>query len=324
MYGEINTKKVILDVDTGLDDAIAIMLSILSSSIDLIGITTVNGNKNIEYTTENTLRVVEFLNSNCPVYKGCHLPLVSTLIEGRRDGMPFGSVNDIESMHSDFLPLPKSKTKHKEEHAVFWIIDTLKNAKEKITLIAVAPLTNIAMALRIEPEITENIEEIIIMGGGYNIKNVTAGAEFNFWVDPEAAKIVLDSGAKITLVPLDATHEAYFSKNECKELAETGNKYAVLASEIINLSINAYNEMQPMKERDIAPIHDALAVISAINKEVLKDVIHTYVDVSISIGASDGMSILDTRSNRKNKENCYVATGADRELFCSIFNSLFS
>ena len=313
-------KRVILDVDTGTDDAIAIMTAIQSEELEVLGITTVNGNRGIEYTTENTLRVVEYLNTQIPVYKGCSLPMVSTLKKGRRDNIPYKGPEDPEdNVHGDYIELPPATIKEEKEHAVFWLIDTLMKSDGDITLIPVGPLTNIAMAIRIEPAIVKKINSIIIMGGGYREVNITPSAEVNFWVDPEAAKIVIDSGCDIILVPLDATHAAAVSVDTANNIRKKGTKAGILTADIINQRHRAYKHWQPMDDINSVPVHDALAVCAAINKNVLKDVVEVYADIDIGGGAADGMSILDTDKRYKNKKaNVKAALNADKELFADM------
>ncbi len=319
------TYKVILDVDTGSDDAIAIMAAALSKDIELIGISSVNGNRGIEITTENTLRVVDLLEKNIPVYKGCHLPLVSTLLKGRRDNIPFrGPENKEEDVHGDYLPAPEAHSTPQPEHAVIWLVNTLLNAGEKLTLIFVGPLTNLAMALRIAPQIVDNINEIIIMGGGYLVNNITSGAEFNFWVDPEAAKIVMDCGAPIRLVPLDATHAGYITAGEAHKIREIGTPAAKLCADLVLKRLNGYREFQPLDAEDGVPIHDALAVCALINPKVLTDLMNVHVDISFSPGITDGMSLCDVgKRNKDKKPNALVAQSADRELFIEMLTDLF-
>ena len=320
------SKKVILDVDTGSDDAVAIMLAEISEDIDLIGITTVNGNRNVDITTNNTLRVLDLLDLSIPVYKGCHLPMVSTLLKGRRDNVPYtGPEDKDQDVHGDHLPIPDAKSSAQPEHAVSYLVDTLISTKEKITLIAVGPLTNLAMALRIAPDIIKNVSEIIIMGGGYLINNITSGSEFNFWVDPEAAKIVLDCGAPIRLVPLDATHAAYVSHDECDQIREIGSLAARCCADLIQQRIEGYNNFQPMPVPHTVPVHDALAVCALIDPAVLQDCIQVNVDVSFSPGITDGMSLVDTgERNKTRKPNALVARSADRELFLSMLKQILS
>lgn len=318
-------EKVILDVDTGSDDAIAIMAAVLARDIDLLGITTVNGNRNVDITSENTLRVVDLLERDIPVYKGCHLPMVSTLLKGRRDNIPFsGPENKEEDVHGDYLPAPEAQSELQPEHAVLWLVNTLANAKENITLIFVGPLTNLAMALRIAPQITSNIKEIIIMGGGYLVNNITSGAEFNFWVDPEAAKIVMDCEAPIRLVPLDATHAGFITAGEAEVIRAIGTPAAKLCADLILKRLDGYRKFQPLDASDGVPIHDALAVCALLNPDVLAELMDVHVDISFSPGITDGMSLCDVgRRNKDCKPNAIVAQSANRELFVEMLTAIF-
>ena len=318
-------QKVILDVDTGTDDAVAIMLAALSKDLDLLGVCSVNGNRGIEFTTENTLRVVEYLGlaDKIPVYKGCSLPLVSTLTPGRRDGIPATGSMVKNNIHGDYVELPPATIKPQEEHAVFWLIDTLMKSEGDIILIPVGPLTNIAMALRIEPRIADKIQSIMIMGGGYREVNITPSAEFNFWVDPEAAKIVIDSGCDITIVPLDATHKAVLSLDDADELEKDGGAAGKATASFIRHRQAGYKIWQPMEDINTVPIHDALAVCAVIDANVLQDVTSTYVDIDIAGGASDGMSICDIDKRYKDKEeNAKVALSADKDLFAKMVKEI--
>ena len=314
-----------MDVDTGTDDAVAIMLAALSKDLDLLGVCSVNGNRGIEFTTENTLRVVEYLGlaDKIPVYKGCSLPLVSTLTPGRRDGIPATGSMDKNNIHGDYVELPPATIKPQEEHAVFWLIDTLMKSEGDIILIPVGPLTNIAMALRIEPRIADKIQSIMIMGGGYREVNITPSAEFNFWVDPEAAKIVIDSGCDITIVPLDATHKAVLSLDDADELEKDGGAAGKATASFIRHRQAGYKIWQPMEDINTVPIHDALAVCAVIDANVLQDVTSTYVDIDIAGGASDGMSICDIDKRYKDKEeNAKVALSADKDLFAKMVKEI--
>lgn len=311
-------QKVILDVDTGTDDAVAIMLAALSPDVELLGVCSVNGNRGIDFTTENTLRVVEYLGlqDRVPVYRGCSLPMVSTLTPGRRDGIPATGEMDSNNIHGDYVELPPSTIHTQPEHAVFWLIDTLMKSDGDITLIPVGPLTNIAMALRIEPRIAQKIKQIVIMGGGYKEVNITPSAEFNFWVDPEAAKIVMDSGCDITVVPLDATHKAVLSLADADALESSGTPAGKATARFIRHRQAGYKVWQPMADIDTVPIHDALAVCAVIDPEVLQNVVHTYVDIDIAGGAADGMSICDVDKRYKDKQpNARVALSADKDRF---------
>ena len=160
-------KKVILDVDTGTDDAIAIMTAVMSETLEVLGVCAVNGNRGIDFTTENTLRVIEYLGKDIPVFRGCSLPMVVSLTEGRREDIPYkGPKDPQDNVHGDYIDLPPATIQEQLVSAVRWLVDTLMASEGDIILIPVGPLTNIAMALRIEPRIAQKIKRIVIMGGG--------------------------------------------------------------------------------------------------------------------------------------------------------------
>ena len=313
-------KKVILDVDTGTDDAIAIMTAVMSENLEVLGVCAVNGNRGIDFTTENTLRVVEYLGKDIPVFRGCSLPMVVSLTEGRREDIPYkGPKDPQDNVHGDYIDLPPATIQEQPVSAVRWLVDTLMASEGDITLIPVGPLTNIAMALRIEPRIAQKIKRIVIMGGGCREVNITPTAEFNFWIDPEAAKIVFDCGCDILVVPLDATHAAAVSIRTAEALERKGTRPATLTARIIRQRQNAYKHWQPMADIDSVPVHDALAVCAVLDESVLGPVVETYADVDIGKGAADGMSIFDLDNRYKDrKKNVKVALGADPERFADM------
>ena len=315
-------RKIILDVDTGTDDAVAIMCAYLDPAIDLIGVCTVAGNKTLPFTTENTLRVKDLLKADFPVHKGCSVAMVSTLLPNRH-GDYKGQRTQVEGMdkpieiHTDYLELPPSVSKVEPEHAVWYYIDTLMKSDGDITLVPVGPLTNVAMAMRIEPEICGKIKEIVLMGGGRNRTNTSIAAEFNIWADPEAAQIVMDSGCPIRIVPLDATQRACINTDETKYLRTLNNPVATAVADCVDHRILAYSHLQPMERLDSAPVHDALAVCAVAHPEVLKDVLFTRVDIDISGGFADGQTIVDPRAYTDRPRNAYFAMNSDRDLFAS-------
>ncbi len=310
-------KKVILDVDTGTDDAIAIMMAALSPELELLGVCSVGGNRALSYTTENTLRVLEYINCPVTAYRGCEWPMVASLPKWRRPMLPFTSEHEeAKNVHSDYLDMPAATRKVGDKHAVTWLVDTIMASDGDITLIPVGPQTNIGMALRMEPRIAEKLEQIVFMGGAHAVGNTTPTSEFNIWMDPEAAKIVADSGAKITVVPVNATHAAYVTLEECDEIEALGTPAAIKAAEMIRQRIYGYMEWQPLDVPNAAPVHDPLAVCAVLNPQVLKDVRHVFFDVDFSGGASDGQTIFDVCERYKHEQkNAYVALDADRELF---------
>jgi inosine-uridine nucleoside N-ribohydrolase len=318
-------KKIILDVDTGSDDAVAIMAASLSPEIQLEAVCSVAGNKDIDKTTENSLRVVQLLGTNTPVYRGNKTPLVKFLCNDRLpirriDKKIMQNGKEVQ-MHSDYLDIPKSKIQEQKTPAPIFYVDYLRNAKEPVTIVAVGPLTNIAMALLIDEHIVNNIAEIIVMGGGYTITNVTPTAEFNIWFDPEAAQIVINSGAKVVFVPLDATHEACITKDDCVRFRGINTISSNFAADLCEQRIIVHNALQPLDIPDAAAVHDSLAVCYAIDPSVLRDVRHVHCDIGLR-DFSEGQTIIDPRFYTEEK-NCYFAYSGDRfkyvEMLCEIF-----
>ncbi len=317
-------RKIIMDVDTGSDDAIAIMTAILSpEKLEVLGIVSVNGNCPLPNTTENTLRVVDLLKSDVPVVMGCSTPLVANLDHKRRikfnEYEPYiADGTEKVKYHSDYLDtIPPSVSKPVDENFISWYINTIKNAGERVTLVPVGPLTNIAMLLRADPTIVDYIEEIVIMGGGYKERNTSSAAEFNIYLDPEAAQIVLTCGAKITLCPLDATHRANLEPKHSKIFREMGTKAAAFAADMIDERVIAYNLMQPLHRPDIAPMHDALCIAYLLDPTVITTEF-MRVDVDFGGGISDGETVIDRRLFPVDPKNCYVALDTDEEKFATM------
>lgn len=321
-------KKVILDVDTGSDDAVAIMTAVLSDDLDVLGITVTHGNQALPYTLDNTLRVVEMLGVNVPVYAGCSEPMVqllepSRVINAGEQKMEKEIDGKMVSIHERSLPLPPPTIKAQTKHACTFLVETLKASKEKITLIPVGPPTNIGMALRMDPSIAENIEEIVCMGGGVQLTNITKCAEINFFHDPEAAKIMLQCGAKVTIVPLDATHSAWFGYEEADKLKAIGNPAADFAGEMLAHRITTARQIK-VRDVDKSALHDVLAVCAVIDSSVLTDVRHQSCDVDISGGIAEGQLVVDTRPVASVDKPTYVSYKADGDKLFSIMSSCLS
>lgn len=336
-------KKVILDCDPGSDDAIAIMLAMYSEKIDLQAITTVNGNRIVPKTTENALRVVQFMNAKVPVYRGCEEPLICNQIPTRKPNLPRVTLNDC---HGDFLPMPEAKIKVQPEHAVFFLVKKLMESEGDISIAAVGPLTNLAMALRIEPRIAGKIKELVIMGGGHTGCNASAAAEFNFYADPESAKIVMDSKIPKVILPLDATWRACITEEECEQLDQLGTPAAQKTAQLVklriaNLKVNDISknnyDLRHMNgsvsgtvlyryENHMAPIHDALAIAYLIDSEVITELVDANVDIDISGGICDGRMVADVHNTKKGKDpvTAKVAFNADSEKFVQLLFMNFS
>ena len=318
--------KLILDVDTGSDDAVALALAMLGGEAELLGITTVNGNLELKLTTDNTLRVVDLcgMGDRVPVYPGCAYPLVSTLNPHSAQSLrPIpkreGSGTGQFGMHSDHLPLPATALAPQKTSAVVWMIETVMAASPgTITIVALGPLTNLATAMRAQPGFAERLQRIVLMGGGDATGNETAAAEFNIWTDPEAAEILLQSGVPITMIPLDATHQAFLSAAQAEEIEVIGTPLARFVAALLRDRIAGYAKRDPeMAAKKIAPLHDAHALCYALHPGCIRRSVEVVCHVDLGGGAAYGRTVLDRRANMvQEKPNCTFALEPDRAFFC--------
>jgi inosine-uridine nucleoside N-ribohydrolase len=303
--------KVILDVDTGTDDAVALMTAALSPDIELVGATSVNGNTGVDYTTENTLRVFDWIGMpEIPVFRGMGLPIV-----GAQPDLGMAAV-----IHENLLDLPACSRRAtlRPEHAVDWLIETYLASDGDIVLCPVGPLTNIAMAIQKEPRMLEAIPEIVIMGGAHQMGNRTHSAEFNFFIDPEAARVVVNCGRPIRMVSLDATHRAMLSIEDAQRLRDLGTPAGDAAARFVLQRIAGYEATQPILDRPgCAPIHDALAVCAIIDPTILTTVF-IPVDVEVHAELSVGRTVCDFRTRPSKPANVHFAIDADEPKFVSM------
>ncbi|HEY3682984.1 MAG TPA: nucleoside hydrolase [Streptosporangiaceae bacterium] len=299
-------RKVILDVDTGTDDAVAIMFAALHPEIDLLAVTTVNGNVPLANTTDNTLRVLDWIGRpEIPVYPGLPRPIV-------RDGFPGGvhfEPDSPEDPHGSALPLPEPRTAAQRTGAVEYLLHTLRTAPDPITLVAVGPLSNLAAAVAIDPSLTEAVDELVIMGGGHATANVTASAEFNIWADPEAAHSVFAAGfPHLTLVTLDATHQALITRDACTRLAALATPSGEAAARLITHRIDAYETAGTTQAA--APVHDVVCTAYLVQPTVITTQAYP-VTIETSSPVTVGRTIIDTRPDTPAHPNAQVALKAN-------------
>jgi inosine-uridine nucleoside N-ribohydrolase len=313
------SRKLILDVDTGTDDAVAIMLAALHPALELVGVTTVNGNVEVQHGTDNTLRVLDHVGrADVPVHEGLSRPLV------RPDfPVPRAERDLAGQIHGRTLPIPATHRRKAATGAVEFLIETYRQATEEIVLVPVAPLSNIAAALALDPKFVERVPEVVIMGGGHEIGNVTPAAEFNIWCDPEAAAMVLSAGfRKVTLVPLDATHRALISKAHCAQLEALGTPAGTATAAFTGHRIDIHDEIQPMPIRGTAPVHDALCVGFLIDPSLLTTR-HLHVAVETQGALTVGRTVIDTHHRGGRTPNCDVAFDADGDRFAALLIRTF-
>lgn len=263
-------RPIIIDTDPGIDDAVALAMAIKSSELDVRLITTVAGNVDVEKTTTNALKIVEFLETDIPVAKGMSAPLLQSSVYAE-------DVHGETGM--DGYDFPAVTRNVCDLHAVEAMRKEIIESKEKITLMPIAALTNIAVLLRMYPEVKDKIEEIVMMGGALGKGNTSTVSEFNIFVDPHAAKIVLESGLKITMVPLDVTREAVVHKKSIEKLKQSGK--------MGQMFYGLFSHYRGGSIESGLRIHDACAVAYLLKPEFFKTE-EKYINVvceGVAIGA---------------------------------------
>src|SRR3954447_23328284 len=271
---------IILDCDPGHDDAIALLLALASPEIELLGVTTVHGNQTLAKTTANALRVLVLAGrSDVPVAAGADRPLVG----------PPAVASDVHGESGlDGPELPEPATAALEAHAVDFLAHTLRAAPSPVTLIPTGPLTNVALLLSLHPDVVERIERIVLMGGAIAEGNVTPAAEFNIWVDPEAAPRVFAGGLDVTMVGLDVTHKALLTPAHAERLRSAGRAGEVVA-DLLAFYARFHADIYAF---DGAPVHDAMAVAQVIDPGLLVTEDRPVV-IDTGDGPSRGRTLVD-------------------------------
>ncbi|SFM12933.1 Inosine-uridine nucleoside N-ribohydrolase [Gracilibacillus orientalis] len=300
--------KVILDCDPGHDDAIAIILAASKiSPLDIVGITTVSGNVEVEKNTLNALKICDIIGlDDVPVAQGATRPMVkkSEIAE---------EIHGETGLDGPNLPLTPKKAAT-SQHAIDFIIEQLHNSAEPITLVPTGPLTNIAMALVKDPSIKKNINEIVLMGGG-TFGNWTPAAEFNIYVDAEAAKVVFESGILIRMFGLDVTHQVLATKETVGHLREINNPVSEFVAELLVFFMQAYKDHFDFPG---GPIHDACTVAHLLDPTIF-EFEHVHVAIETKGEHTYGMTAVDRLGVTGREPNTYFATGLDQGKFWRLF-----
>lgn len=295
-------KNILIDCDPGHDDALAILTAIANpSKINILGITTIGGNQTLQKVTQNAKNILKFVNSNIPLATGQDKPLTKELCvapeahgESGMDG-PYFNGEDYPVV---------------SDNAILFMYEKIMSSSEKVTLVGLGPLTNIALLLKVFPEVHERIECISIMGGGLEHGNKTALAEFNIYVDPEAAKIVFNSEIPIIMSGLDVTEKAEITVEEIAALKNKGN-VSHLAYELLHF----YNESGRQFGFVDSPIHDLCAIVYLLDPEIFTGTSYK-VDV-VTEGGARGLTFADKRLRPEGKKNTFVLEQVNRDKFVS-------
>lgn len=299
-----NIKNIILDCDPGHDDAIAILLAGSNKNINLLGISVVAGNQTIEKTARNALNVATYLGLDIPIAIGSEFPIV-------RERVICAAIHGESGL--DGFEFPKYDKQFDKRHGVQLIIDSVMN-NDNVTIVATGPLTNVALALKMEPRIKERLHEIVLMGGSVDNGNTSPAAEFNIMCDPEAAYIVFHSGVKVKMVGLNVTRKVLVTDEVVNRMEKNRNK----ASDMFVKLMKVFNENQRKTFGVTAgPLHDP-ATIASIIDESLIDYRYMNVEIDISHGTSYGRTNCDVFDYLHASKNAYVAMDIDVNKYWDI------
>jgi purine nucleosidase len=295
------TRRIIIDTDPGQDDAVAILMALGSPELEVLGVVAVAGNVPLAHTERNARRIVELAGrSDVPVFAGCSRPMMRKLVTA-------------EHVHGrtglDGAELPEPGMPLQATHGVDFIAETLRSAEPgSVTLCTLGPLTNAAMALAKSPECIRGLREIVMMGGAYfEVGNITPTAEFNIYVDPEAAHAVLTSGVPITMAPLDLTHRVLTTRERLAALRGIGNRAGAVAAGLLGFS----ERFDLAKYGSIgAPLHDPTVIAYLLKPELFKG---KTINVSIETSSqlTLGMTVADWWQITDRPRNVHFLREAD-------------
>ncbi len=301
----MNPTPIILDCDPGHDDALAIILAAYNPTIELLGITTVSGNGIIAKVTENALRICSLANIRVPVAQGAGCAIL-------------GSVEASTEIHGetalDGAPLPAPAFELEKVGGVELIAQLVKNHPTKVTLVATGPLTNIALFLKMYPELKEKIAHIVFMGGSASRGNRTPYAEFNIWMDPEAADVVFKSELPLTMCGLDVTHQALVTKEIFDRLAQMGTSLSKTVIGLLKFFAQTYEDVFEMPD---PPLHDPVAIAVLIDPTVTTN---RFVNVEVELNGTftRGATVVDIYNRNGIKPNVNVALSLDAPKFWNL------
>lgn len=293
---------IIIDTDPGIDDAIAIAFALYAPELDVKLITTVAGNVGIEATTGNALRLLAYFDKEVPVAKGAAEPLIRPAVDA-------SDIHGATGMEGFDFPEPNTDLLL-SKNAVEAMRDVLMAAEEPITIMPIGPLTNIALLLKVYPEVKAHIAQIVLMGGSVTRGNKGVMSEFNICVDPEAAKIVLDSGLKITMATLDAGLGTIIPPDQTAKLKDMGK-----------VGVMAHDLFQRYRKRSFGSglkMYDSCAVACMLQPDLFT-MQETYVDVELAGTLTAGCTVCDLKGYLKHDPNATVTISVDPDRFCAWF-----
>lgn len=308
MEAVMNRIPLIIDTDPGVDDTIALIMSMAWEGFDIRGITAVGGNVDLSYTAQNAKNIVGLCGRSIAVAQGAKGPLYKSLITASH-------IHGINGMGS--LVLPQIDIPYDSALAVDRIYQEAIACGKTLRLLTLGPMTNVAAAILKYPELPKHIHSIVAMGGSMGKGNVTELAEFNIYADPDSAQIVIDSGIEITFVGLDVTVPTVIRAEDNEVIRQVGNKVADVVSSLNDYTIARYHP----GESEGAMMHDPLAASVLMNPDVIKTA-HRYMSVDCTDGPTRGQTKVDMKCELGKAPNVYIAIEADPDLFMKLLLQL--
>ncbi|WP_024747340.1 pyrimidine-specific ribonucleoside hydrolase RihA [Levilactobacillus namurensis] len=301
------TTKIILDCDPGHDDALAMMLALTNPEIELLAVTTSAGNQTPEKTLNNAMRLLTLMHhQEIPVAGGNRTPLLKPLETA-------GNVHGKSGLDGADLPDPDFAVQPLT--AIELIAQTLRESTTPVTLVVTGPMTNIALFLRVYPELKTKIAQIVYMGGAMGLGNWTPSVEFNIYVDPEAAKIVMNAGIPLVMAPLNVTHKAQILKSEIAEIGQIDNPVAHAFADLLSF-FERYHEAPKWGFKG-APLHDPCTITWLIHPEWFKTE-QMNVDVETAGELTRGETVCDYYELTGKPKNTEVLLDIDRAAFIQL------
>ena len=291
-------RPIIIDTDPGIDDAVAIAIALFSEELDVKLITTVAGNVSLDKVTYNTLRLLKFFQKEVPVAKGAAEPLILPLMDASNVHGKSGMEGFDFEEPDDHLLL--------EENAVNAMRRVIMESDEPITLVPIAPLTNIALLLKVYPEVKANIREIVMMGGSASRGNKGVMSEFNVATDPEAAKIVFNSGLPLVMAGLDVGWNALVLPEDSAKLPQLG--------EVGRMAYCLFQKYRGGSMKTGLKMYDSCAMAYLLKPEMY-EIAETYVDVELAGTMTAGCTLVDLKGYLGKPNNAKVCMSINQELF---------
>lgn len=305
------TLPIILDCDPGIDDAFSLAMALASDRLSILGVTTSYGNVGLDHTTNNALRILDWFGSDIPVFAGVDRPLLANMVDA-------SAYHGETGLHAPDLAQPTSSKQPLD--AVSFLIETLRSSDQKITLVASGPLTNLAIMLRLAPDVIGNIEQIIFMGGSTDYGNDSPAAEFNMLCDPHAAQIILSADVPKVMFGLNVTHQVIATPERVQMLRDIGNDTGRVFADMSVFFEKVYREVYGFSG---SALHDPCTIAWLLNPDLF-ETRKMRVDVDTNSGVSFGRTVHDIWNIGKQSCHTEVALNADADGFFGLLKHLFA